>query len=148
MLISTCCGLCRNCTTPFYSVYLSASSRAPSAARVAPKLLKMVSRNAISRLNKELAAINLDPPPYISVAVDERNIYVWHYLLEGPPDSPYEGGWYHGYLHFPEDYPFSPPEIRMLTPTGRFQTNFPLCLSISSYHPGTVAPITVLLRYL
>lgn len=45
-------------------------------------------------------------------------------MVEGPPDSPYAGGYYHGVLTFPRDYPFRPPSIRMLTPNGRFQTNF------------------------
>ena len=25
----------------------------------------------------------------------------WHFLLEGPPDTPYAGGWYIGKLRFP-----------------------------------------------
>ena len=47
-----------------------------------------------------------------------------HYVVEGPPDSPYRGGYYHGVLTFPREYPFKPPSIRMITPNGRFQTNY------------------------
>ena len=32
------------------------------------------------------------------------------------------GGYYHGKLLFPDGYPFKPPGIMMLTPSGRFQT--------------------------
>ena len=52
----------------------------------------------------------------------------------------YLGGFYHGKLMFPGDYPFKPPRIMMITPNGRFQTNKRLCLSISDFHPDTWNP--------
>lgn len=61
-------------------------------------------------------------------------------MITGPPDTPYEGGQYHGVLLFPADYPFKPPAIKMMTPNGRFKTNTRLCLSISDYHPDTWNP--------
>lgn len=50
------------------------------------------------------------------------------------------GGYYHGKLIFPKDYPFKPPRIMMMTPNGRFQTNTRLCLSISDFHPDLWNP--------
>ena len=41
---------------------------------------------------------------------------------------------------FPPDYPFKPPAIRMITPSGRFQTSTRLCLSISDFHPKSFNP--------
>lgn len=35
----------------------------------------------------------------------------------------------------PSEYPFKPPEIYLLTPSGRFEVNRKICLSISSFHP-------------
>lgn len=61
-------------------------------------------------------------------------------MLEGPSDTPYEGGWYWGRLKFPRDYPFAPPSILMVTPNGRFETNTRLCLSMSDYHPENWQP--------
>ena len=55
-------------------------------------------------------------------------------------DSPYEGGMYQGKVRFPDDYPFKPPSIYMLTPSGRFKTDQRLCLSISDFHPETWVP--------
>lgn len=52
----------------------------------------------------------------------------------------YTGGYYHGKLVFPPDYPFKPPRISMITPNGRFATNKRLCLSISDFHPDTWNP--------
>ena len=39
----------------------------------------------------------------------------------GPPGSLYEGGYYHGKLVFPKEYPFKAPSIYMVTPNGRFK---------------------------
>lgn len=33
------------------------------------------------------------------------------------------------------EYPFKPPAIMMLTPSGRFATGTRLCLSMSDFHP-------------
>jgi len=99
----------------------------------------MASKQALNRLRKELKAISSDPPPHIHVSCDE-NILSWHYVLEGPKDTPYEGGLYWGRLKFPKDYPFAPPSILMMTPNGRFETNTRLCLSMSDYHPESWQP--------
>lgn len=61
-------------------------------------------------------------------------------MVAGPEDTPYEGGYYHGKLVFPGDFPFKPPAIYMITPNGRFRTNRKLCLSISDFHPDTWNP--------
>mmetsp|Transcript_65141 Transcript_65141/g.146946 ORF Transcript_65141/g.146946 Transcript_65141/m.146946 type:complete len:286 (-) Transcript_65141:175-1032(-) len=100
----------------------------------------MASKQAANRLRKELKAISADPPPLIHVSCDESNILNWSYMLEGPPDTPYAGGWYWGKLKFPKDYPFKPPSILMMTPNGRFETNTRLCLSMSDYHPESWQP--------
>lgn len=51
---------------------------------------------------QELKEFTNAPPPYIpAVAVNERNMLEWHYLLQGPPDTPYDGGWYVGKLRYP-----------------------------------------------
>lgn len=63
-----------------------------------------------------------------------------HYVVEGPEESPYAGGFYHGKLVFPMEYPFRPPSIYMISPSGRFKTNIRLCLSISDFHPDTWNP--------
>lgn len=52
----------------------------------------------------------------------------------------FSGGIYHGTLHFPKNYPYSPPIVRMDTPNGRFELNTKLCLSMSSFHPESWNP--------
>ncbi|KAJ2376330.1 Ubiquitin-conjugating enzyme E2 6, partial [Coemansia sp. RSA 2607] len=100
----------------------------------------MASRAAFKRLNKEYLAIQANPPPFITAKPLESNILEWHYVLRGPPDTPYEGGEYHGRLRFPSEYPYKPPAIQMITPSGRFQTNIDICMSMSNYHPNTWNP--------
>ncbi|GAB7363025.1 hypothetical protein MBLNU230_g3318t1 [Neophaeotheca triangularis] len=100
----------------------------------------MATRAAHKRLTREYAALSTNPPPYISAHPSETNILEWHYVLTGPPQTPYEGGQYWGTLVFPPDYPFAPPAIRMHTPSGRFQPSTRLCLSISDFHPKSFNP--------
>lgn len=100
----------------------------------------MASRGAANRLKKEYQAIQQNPPPYIVTHPSESNILEWHYVLTGPPKTPYEDGQYWGTLIFPSDYPFAPPAIRMHTPSGRFQPSTRLCLSISDFHPKSFNP--------
>jgi ubiquitin-protein ligase len=100
----------------------------------------MASQGYIKRLRKEYMAIQKSPPPYIIAKPLESNILEWHYVITGPEDTPYYGGEYHGKLIFTKEYPFYPPQIRMITPNGRFKENTPLCLSMSDFHPSTWNP--------
>ncbi len=34
--------------------------------------------------------------------------------IKGPENTPYEGGYYHGKLVFPREFPFKPPAIYMV----------------------------------
>ena len=98
-------------------------------------------RQCSSRLMKELKAIQKDPPPNVVAMPLAHNVLEWHYLITGADDSPYAGGCYHGVLKFPPDYPFKPPGIIMITPSGRFRPNTRLCLSMSDFHPETWVPL-------
>lgn len=100
----------------------------------------MATKAAFKRLTKEYQQIQKDPPEFAIAKPSERNILEWHYVITGPPDSPYHNGQYYGTLHFPADYPFKPPAIKMCTPSGRFQCNTRLCLSISDFHPKSWNP--------
>jgi len=96
---------------------------------------------AVTRLKKEFVRLKKEPLPFINACPKEDNILEWHYLISGPPDTPYEGGSYHGIVLFSSEYPFKPPSIRMITPSGRFEPNTRLCLSMSDYHPETWNPM-------
>jgi len=82
----------------------------------------MASAMATKRLRKEYLALQKKP-------------------VENIQGTPYEGGYYHGRLRFPPEYPMKPPSVLMATPNGRFKTNTRLCLSMSDFHPETWNPM-------
>lgn len=100
----------------------------------------MASKQANKRLMKELVDITQSPPPFIFARPKESDILEWHFILRGPPDTPYEGGEFWGTVVFPAEYPFKPPGIKMLTPSGRFQPDRKICTSMSDYHPASWNP--------
>ncbi|PAV19944.1 UBC [Pyrrhoderma noxium] len=100
----------------------------------------MASKAAFKRLTKEYVAMQKEPPPFVWAAPDEKNILNWNYIIRGPPDSPYAGGEYYGVILFPSEYPFKPPGIKMLTPSGRFIPDKKICFSMSDFHPGSWNP--------
>jgi ubiquitin-conjugating enzyme E2 J2 len=75
----------------------------------------------LTRLRKEYIEIQKKPVDNIRTAPKENDILEWHYVIEGSKGSAYEGGWYHGIVLFPKEYPYKPPSIQMLTPNGRFK---------------------------
>eukprot|EP00541_Cyclophora_tenuis_P002444 CAMPEP_0116559908 /NCGR_PEP_ID=MMETSP0397-20121206/10674_1 /TAXON_ID=216820 /ORGANISM="Cyclophora tenuis, Strain ECT3854" /LENGTH=104 /DNA_ID=CAMNT_0004085763 /DNA_START=117 /DNA_END=428 /DNA_ORIENTATION=+ len=95
------------------------------------------------RLRKELRDLRKDPmkSPKITAVPNEADIREWHYVIEGNQGTPYDGGYYHGKLLFPKEYPLKPPSVIMLTPSGRFQPNRRLCLSMSDFHPESWNPL-------
>ena len=95
----------------------------------------------IRRLTKDYKMVQQTPPPYVTAHPEGDNILVWHYTIEGPPDSPYCGGFYHGKLLFPADFPYCPPSVMMLTPNGRFKTAQRLCFSMTDFHPKEWNPM-------
>jgi len=96
--------------------------------------------SATARLRKELVAFKKNAPPGIRAQPQEDNILRWHYVVEGPKDSDYEGGFYHGEIKFPPRYPFKPPSIWMTTPSGRFEPGARICMSFTDYHPESWNP--------
>ena len=78
--------------------------------------------SGVTRLQKEYKQLALSNSVQNFIAIpDSKNIFEWHFVVFGILDSPYEGGYYHGKLLFPNEYPMKPPGIMMITPTGRFE---------------------------
>lgn len=60
------------------------------------------------------------------------NLQFWRALIEGPPDSPFEGGVFALNIIVPDNYPFSPPRIAFETPIYHCNVNDSgkICLSL------------------
>ncbi|PYH41603.1 uncharacterized protein BP01DRAFT_418613 [Aspergillus saccharolyticus JOP 1030-1] len=97
---------------------------------------------SLRRLTREQVDLLKNPDPtFHATPIDPSNLYDWHFTLQGPPaPSPYSGGLYHGRIVLPPTYPLRPPSFRFLTPSGRFEVNREICLSISGHHEETWQP--------
>ena len=94
-----------------------------------------MSGTTLRRVMKELRDLQKAPIREFALHPVEENALELHFTMIGPPDSPYDGGIYHGRILIPSEYPFAPPDVVMLTPSGRFEVGKKVCLSVSSYHP-------------
>ncbi|RMZ89453.1 hypothetical protein DV736_g3319, partial [Chaetothyriales sp. CBS 134916] len=99
----------------------------------------------VRRLLKETAELSTSAanpaPAFYAQPVSDADLHEWHFTLLGPPSpSPYAGGLYHGRITLPPQYPLKPPNFRFLTPSGRFEVNREICLSISGFHEETWMP--------
>ncbi|KAL0487354.1 ubiquitin-conjugating enzyme E2 [Acrasis kona] len=98
------------------------------------------SHSGIKRIMSELQDLQKNPSSDYEAHPLEDNLFEWHFTVRGPKDSEFEGGIYHGRIILPSDYPYKAPDIMLLTPNGRFQTNEKICLSITSHHQETWTP--------
>ncbi|MCJ1265230.1 hypothetical protein MMC22_005105 [Lobaria immixta] len=94
----------------------------------------------IKRILKEAAELSTNPDPSLHASPLDSNLFEWHFTLAGPPHTPYSQGIYHGRIILPPSYPLRPPSFRFLTPSGRFEVNREICLSISGHHEETWQP--------
>jgi len=79
-------------------------------------------------------------PNYKIFVPNSENLLEIHFSLRGPLETEYEGGWYHGRLILPKQYPYKPPKVQLLTESGRFETNKDICFSFTNFHPETWSP--------
>lgn len=90
---------------------------------------------AVHRLRKDFLDICRNPRERLEAKPLESNILEWHFVIHGAPGSPYEGGCYYGKMVLPPDFPFAPPSLIMMTPSGRFKPEERLCTTMTDFHP-------------
>lgn len=106
----------------------------------------MSQSTTLRRVMREAKELSANPPspirpnPTFHAAPLSDNLHEWHFTLLGPPSTPYAGGMYHGRIVLPPTYPYRPPSFRFLTPSGRFEVNREICLSISGFHEESWQP--------
>ena len=67
------------------------------------------------RIIKETQRLTSEPVPGITAVPDENNARYFKIVVEGPSDSPYDGGKFNLELFLPEDYPMAAPKVRFTT---------------------------------
>ncbi|CAG2101948.1 unnamed protein product [Medioppia subpectinata] len=81
---------------------------------------------ALKRIHRELTQLQRDPVPGCTAAPIGNDYFHWTGSIEGPPDTPYEGGVFNVQIILPPNYPLSAPQITFttqifhpnITPTG------------------------------
>ena len=84
------------------------------------------------RLKKEYKDFQKDPPINCSAGPIDDNIYKWKAFINGPKDSPYEGGLFELEMTFTNRYPFKPPKVVFITKIYHMNINGSgqICLDI------------------
>jgi ubiquitin-protein ligase len=93
-----------------------------------------VNRLFAKRIASEISGFEKNPLSNIDVYVDESNMHNWYFLIIGDKESDYNGGIYLGNLILSENYPTTPVDFVMLTPSGRFEIGRKICLTITGFH--------------
>merc|ERR1711934_894224 len=102
---------------------------------------------AVRRANKEFKNCSAgETAEYCEVAFDGENALAWNVMMQGPPETPYEGGMFHLQVAFPTDYPFKPPKVTFANPLQIYHPNVNeeglICLDIlkAKYSPACSMP--------
>ncbi|KAJ9071264.1 Ubiquitin-conjugating enzyme E2 35 [Entomophthora muscae] len=68
-----------------------------------------------SQLLRKIERLMNDPAPGIDARPHEDNLRYFDVIINGPDQSPFEGGIFKLELFLPEEYPMAPPKVRFLT---------------------------------
>ena len=68
------------------------------------------------KLYGELKNLRKNPIEGITAEpIDENDLTKWKGRVDGAKGTPFEGGYFHFKIEIPEQYPFEPPEVKMIT---------------------------------
>lgn len=79
--------------------------------------------SAVKRLMREAQELHEATEEYCASPLED-NLFEWHFTVQGPPSTDFEGGVYHGRILLPPEYPMKPPNIILLT-VSNFNTKYP-----------------------
>ncbi|KAM0788334.1 hypothetical protein ACM66B_001476 [Microbotryomycetes sp. NB124-2] len=86
------------------------------------------------RIAREIQDVKKEalPPGCTAAPIADDKLFDWRGQIEGPPDSPYEGGLFELSITLPPDYPFRPPKVVFLTKIyhSNINTQGGICLDI------------------
>lgn len=100
-----------------------------------------MSRLTEKRLIGEMRDLRKNKLDFAQAIQDEKNPFIFHFLLKGADDTDYAGGYYIGDIILPTNYPEKPGDFIMRTPNGRFSIGSKICLTNSGYHAESWTPM-------
>jgi ubiquitin-protein ligase len=74
------------------------------------------------------------------LSFSEKNLGIIYFIIRDLEEE-YKEGEYIFRISLPDDYPFRPPVVSSLTPSGRFDPGKSICLSISHFHSESWSPL-------
>lgn len=74
-----------------------------------------MSTPARRRLMRDFKKLQEDPPAGVSGAPTEDSILMWHAIIFGPQDTPFEDGTFKLTMEFTEEYPNKPPTVKFVS---------------------------------
>ena len=89
-------------------------------------MLSMEKIEAMRRIKEEYRDLNRHPNFDLGITVglpNEEDIFNWNAFILGSRTTLYRGGLFTILIHFPDDYPNHPPEIRFKTPIYHLNVN-------------------------
>ena len=100
-----------------------------------------IENKSVMRILSEISSLKQNLPlnwgSTIWARVSKSNLNLLKLLISGPKDTPYENGLFEFHIHFPNNYPLSPPNVLLKTTgnsTVRFNPNLydsgKVCLSL------------------
>ena len=89
--------------------------------------MNLTKLNAMRQLKDEFENLNrnliLNLGMSVRFAESSNDIFNWKVDLIAPRDTPYKGGFFLVSMHFPDDYPNSPPKVRFVKPIYHLNVN-------------------------
>ncbi|XP_063435639.1 ubiquitin-conjugating enzyme E2 D4-like [Mytilus trossulus] len=77
--------------------------------------MRVIQGYSYDRLQSELRVVEGESPEGVAITIKDDDIFRWRVKIQGPKDTPYEGGTFALKLYFPSGYPESPPLISFKT---------------------------------
>ncbi|XP_071500364.1 ubiquitin-conjugating enzyme E2 T-like [Diadema antillarum] len=92
----------------------------------------------VSRMKRELAMLEKEPPPGISCWAKADNVTQLEAQIVGGDATPYAGGVFKLEIQIPERYPFEPPKVQYVTPIyhPNIDTSGRICLDLLKMPPA------------
>jgi len=111
----------------------------------------MAESQAALLLMKQLKDLRKHPLEGFSAGLkDEDNPLIWEIVIIGPPDTPYEGGFFKAEMKFTTDYPNQPPELRFTSEfwhPNAFCTHLEMIATVMRLHLSVGFRFTPLSRF-